>query len=100
MTPFEEDLKKALAKCEPPDGFTERLAERIASLPARKASPMSWRWAAVAAAAAILFGGVAREHQHHMEGEAAKEKLLVAMRITSSKLQQAQQQIEEVERKQ
>jgi hypothetical protein len=35
-----------------------------------------------------------------MEGEAAKEKLLVAMRITSSKLQQAQQQIEEVERKQ
>jgi len=100
MTPFEEDLKRALAKCEPPDGFTERLAERIASLPPPKAAPIYWRWAAIAAAVAILFGGVASEHQHNVEGEAAKEKLLVAMRITSSKLQQAQQQIEEVERKQ
>jgi len=100
MTPFEEDLKRALARCEPPDGFTERLAARIAALPPRKSSPPYWRWAAVAAAAAMLFSGVAYQHQHQLEGEAAKEKLLIAMRITSSKLQQAQQRIEQVERNQ
>jgi type VI protein secretion system component VasF len=97
MTPFDADLKKALARVEPPDGFTERLATRIAALPPRRRTPVYWRWAAVAAAAAVLFSGVSYEHERQMRGEAAKEKLLLAMRITSSKLQQAQQRIEEVE---
>jgi hypothetical protein len=96
MTPFEEDLKKALARVEPPDGFTERLAARIGALPARKRPPVYWRWVA-AAAAAVLVSGVSYEHERQARGEAAREKLLLAMRITSSKLQQARQQIEEVE---
>jgi len=97
MTPFEEDLKKALAPVDPPDGFTERLAARIAALPPRKHPPIHWQWATAAAAAAMLFSGISYEYQHHLKGEAAKEKLLLAMRITSSKLQLAQHQIEEVE---
>jgi len=97
MTPLEEDLKKALARVEPPDGFTERLAARMGAMPARKRPPVYWRWAAAAAAAAVLFSGVSYEHERQARGEAAKEKVLLAMRITSSKLQQAQHQIEEVE---
>jgi hypothetical protein len=98
MEPFEEELKRALTRCEPPDGFTERLAARIAALPPGKKQPSFWHWTTAAAAAALLFTGAAVEHQREMRGETAKAKLLVAMRITSSKLQQAQKRIEEVER--
>jgi hypothetical protein len=103
MTPFEDELKKALARCEPPDGFTERLAARISALPRRRSSSLNsvvWRWAAIAAAVLVLLSGAVfqREHEREIKGEEAKQQLLVALRITSSKLQQAQQQIREVER--
>ncbi len=102
MTPFDEELKRALARVEPPEGFTERLAAKIGALPVqakRSAMQSWWRWAAVAAALLVMVGGAAfeREHQREVEGQAAKEKLLVAMRITGAKLQHAHQQILEVE---
>jgi negative regulator of sigma E activity len=100
MSSFEDDLKKALARVEPPEGFTERLAARIAALPRRNRPTLYWRWAAIAATVTVLFSSLAYQHQRQVQGEAAKEKLLVALRITSSKLQHTQQRIEEIERNQ
>jgi hypothetical protein len=104
MSSFEEELKRALARVEPPEGFTERLAARIASMPPSKAPlskrPVYLRWAAIAATAVMIFSGLAYQHQRQVQGQQAKEKLFVALRITSSKLQQTQQQIKHVERNQ
>ena len=102
MTPFEEEVKKALDRCEPPEGFTERLAARIAALPAarKRGVNTSWSWAAAAAAMMLLVGGAAVEKRYEQarKGEMAKQQVLLAMRITNAKLQQAQERIRQVER--
>lgn len=104
MTPFEEELKRALARREPGEGFTERvLARAAASEPVQN----RWRWFGwtrawvVAAAMALLLlpvsGVLYRHHERTVRGQAAKQQLLLALQITGSKLQQVQKQVSKVE---
>lgn len=98
MTPFEEELKRALSRQEPSAGFTERV---LAQLPSTKPKPnqwLTWRLAAAAAAALLLAGTTAyRQHEHILQGEAAKRQLLLALRITGTKLQETQQRVNQIE---
>lgn len=104
MTPFEAELKRALARREPDDGFTERVLARAA---AEEAPPNRRRWFGwartwvVAAAMALLLlpvGGVIyRHHERVVRGQEAKQKLLLALQIAGSKLQQVQKQVLKVE---
>jgi hypothetical protein len=103
MTPFEEQLKEALARKEPPQGFANRVLEKTRAQQAGVRQAIrawwfrrTWGWRlAPVMAALILVSGVAmyREHERTVQGELAKEKLLIGMRIAGSKLHEAQQQV-------
>jgi hypothetical protein len=104
MTPFEEELKRALARREPSADFTQRVLTKVAAAPEKAGTwqwfdaVRAWRLAAVAAAVLAVAGGtVYEQHERELRGEEAKRKLLVAMRIAGSKLQEAQERVKEVE---
>lgn len=106
MSQLEENLKRALQRIDPPAGFTERVLARAAQ--AEREEPKSipqWarffgtggpRWAAACAVCVLLAAsGALYEHDlQRRRGEAAKEQLMLALRITGSKLQIAQQSLQ------
>ncbi len=106
MTPLEEELKKALSRREPSAGFAARVLARTDQQDSEKAARTgsllrklrSWRLVPVLAALLFMTGGIAyQQHEREVRGEAAKQQLLVAMRIAGSKLHDAQLAVREVE---
>ena len=94
MDRLEEQLRHALARKEPPDGFA---AKAIAAAGRRR--EWSWHgWAAqgIAAAAVLIMAGGLAYRQH--EGEVAKKQVMEAMRITAAKLNRIQVRVREMER--
>ena len=129
MSRLEEDLKQALAREEPAPQFADRVMARIAASraeprpepPARRVGswrrlaeffqPVRTKWA-LAGAALCLSGMVAygahrfyeyqRQQQAQaemIEGERAKEQVLLALRIASAKLNVAQRKVLESSQK-
>jgi hypothetical protein len=109
LNPIEELLKNALRRQEAPPDFTEQVLARIAepnSVPHARRDPW-WsiftqpllRWAAISATAtSLLIGGI---HYHNVrreraKGEAAKQQLMLALRIAGSKLQLAKAKVNEI----
>ena len=83
---LDEELRRALARQEPPDGFAERVMARRARAP--------WgtrRWLAAAAMVVVVAGaaGVWREHR----GNQAKQELLLALRLASAPVHHVQSEI-------
>ncbi|MBV9759100.1 MAG: hypothetical protein JO340_00935 [Acidobacteriaceae bacterium] len=109
MTRFEEQLKEAMARREPSGDFTARVlakANREAAGGAGNSwrdwfrAPMAWRFAGAAACAVLLAtsGSVMYEqHERAARGEAAKDKLMTAVRIAGVKLQQVHRHVLQVE---
>jgi hypothetical protein len=114
MSRFDDELKSALRRQDPPQGFADRVLARAAEQgtrevkPARRewlkifAQPLRWpvlRWAAVAAvSAALVLGGVHYRNvqRERARGEAAKERLLLALRIAGNKLQLARTRVDQI----
>jgi hypothetical protein len=96
---LEQELKKALQRVQPPAGFAERVLARAAKEKTQGARPRpwlqrfgtaGWRWAAVGAlCAALAISGLVYHQERQKQGEQAKEQVMLALRITSSKLQAA-----------
>jgi hypothetical protein len=101
MTPFEEELKQALQRQEPPADFTARVLARCTEERPKHVSGF-WRMGLVAAAALLmLVGGTAyQQREHEAKGLAAKRQLLLAVRIAGTKLQEVQQRVKESEQEQ
>jgi hypothetical protein len=106
MTPFEEELRKALARREPGEEFVSQVLGQVEAKRATtiKAQPFGWsgtwwRFAfALVLLAAVLISGLAyRQHERVSRGEMAKKQLLLAMRITGSQLRQAQLRVKKIE---
>ena len=102
---IEKDLKDALTRKSPPAGFTEEVMRRItvedrrSRLSGRTALPVVHRWRAVAAATlltAVIGGWAAHQVAERREGERAKEEVLLALRITSEKLSDAREHVNEI----
>jgi hypothetical protein len=101
---FEQELRRALRPVDPGDDFTRAVMARIQSpnvvdLPRVRAQPKLHRalpWAPAAAAASLLVA-IVMTHQHRKEeqelaeGMRAREELLLALRVTSEKLDIAYQ---------
>lgn len=109
MKDFDQELKQALRRCEPSEGFADRVLARLENQRPQtayrpKVRLLHWpvlKWA-VAAVVIISIGiGVGyRVHQQEIEKAnalAAKQQVLLALRITSSKLRVAKQKVKSVE---
>ena len=99
----DDELRHALRRVEPPVGFAERVLQRAAERgapdlaaprnPMRRALGRAMvRWAAAAALAVAVTGGVwyRAEQRRQAQGEDARRQVLVGLRIASSKLQVVQ----------
>lgn len=98
----EEDLRRALRRKDPGQAFTQRVMARInqkdasISAPHRMRNPLQrlgWRLAVrptlavVIAACLVLAASVGLlQYRHYREGEIARQKALLALRIANEKL--------------
>ena len=110
MSRLEDELKKALRRVEPPAGFADRVLARAATAGTRETNVVrdgglgvsgmgGLRWAAACAMCiALAASGVLYEHDlQRRRGEEAKDKLMLALRITGTKLQIAQESLKEID---
>ncbi|HEX7359549.1 MAG TPA: hypothetical protein VF283_03560 [Bryobacteraceae bacterium] len=103
MTPFEAELKRALARREPSEDFSARVLARtqekkVGQTIAFRLPGRLLTWALAAALLLALGGGVAyQRHERAVRGQTAKRQLLLAMQIAGSKLHYARQQVMQVE---
>jgi hypothetical protein len=107
MSRLDDALRELLKREDPGPEFTERVLARAAAEPRTERSwwrrlaagfrPPKLRWAMAGALACVLVvaSGVRYEREQRLkaEGEAAKQQLLLALRIAGSKLQVAQAKV-------
>src|SRR3954463_15623469 len=84
---FENEIKQALTRVSPPDGFAERVLDR---LPAPAPKNSRWR-APLAIAAMIALGASFTFYRHYQQEERehiqkAQQQLAFALRLTAKKL--------------
>jgi hypothetical protein len=102
MSCLENELRKALRRQDPPEGFVERTLAKAAMAQRHKQigffSGRMLRWAMVGAACLALTFVTLEHRQKEIErtqGEAAKEQLIFALRVAGSTLQFAQSKIQQ-----
>lgn len=112
MKELDDELRDLLRREEPPAGFAERVLRRAEeqSYPQAVARPVSrvamWRrplvgLAAAAALVAAVAGGIQyrsfeQARAERAAGEAAKQQVIEALRITAGTLQLVQEKVREV----
>jgi len=99
---LEEELRNAMRREEPPEGFAGRVLAQV-----QETKQSAWtgifalrnlRWAlAGAMCLALAVAGIEykRAQDEHARGEAAKQQLMLALRITADKLQLAQEKVQQ-----
>ena len=104
MSRLDDALKQALRRREPPEGFAERVLARAAEQPVRRSRwevvgswfrMPRWQLAGAVAALVLIVGGSQyyREQQQRVQGEEAREQVLLALRIAANELHVAQQKV-------
>jgi hypothetical protein len=107
MDRMEDELRSALRREEPDAGFAERVLARVDrdKVQPRRSSWLSdWfrvpvmRYATVAALCTAFVIGIdyQQERRTRVQGEEAKQKLMLALQITSSKLELTRVKLREV----
>ncbi len=91
MTPFEDDLKKAMAREEPPEGFAGRVLAAAAPRSAARRGGR-FRWVAALAAGLVLTTAGGIEYREY-QGRLAKERVLIAVRIAGKEWNKAQRKV-------
>jgi hypothetical protein len=104
---FDDQLRAALKRQDPPEGFAERVLARAQAptatrLPSRRAW-LAWlppwprqAWVAVGAVAALLLVTSGVQYQRRRQGELAKQQVMLALQIAGSKLNYVQQKTLEI----
>ena len=116
MDHLEEQLKKALERREAPPWFEARVLDAVTSGAAEPIRTRWWsdwrtsgnlRWVTALVAGLVLGAGVTLRYEtvvqeraalERAEGEAAKARLELALRITRVKLEKIQQKVAETQR--
>lgn len=96
---FESELRASLRRKSPPPGFTESVMRAIAAEQQRPRSGMRRAgWLAVAATVLVasIGGWTAHRVEKRREGERAKEQLMLALHVTSKKLRDTQQHVQDI----
>lgn len=91
---MEESLRRNLRLREPSEGFAERLMVRLPKQETRR-RVIAWPQWKMAVAASLIAAAAVGGYAHHrqVEGERAREQVLLALRITHSTLDAVQQKI-------
>ena len=99
MNQFERDLRESLRRREPPADLAAKVLARTRDTEVR--SVFSWRWLAIAALVVLMVGGTLfiQEQQRQVENERAKEQLMVARRITGSKVKEVQGRLNAIQQR-
>jgi hypothetical protein len=82
---FDEELRRELARVEPPSGFADRV---MANLPQKRGHERFWL-GAVAAGLAVLFtvGGIEQNHrERRMQAEKTHREVVFALSLAAQKL--------------
>ncbi len=105
MEPLERQLKDALRHEEPSGDFAARVIARVEQERDRRpwwrslfAAP-SLRWATAVVLCVLVIGGVVyqrEEAQRRAEGEAAKQQVMLALRIAGTKVKLAQDRVQQM----
>lgn len=94
---FQQMLRDALRARAAPSGFAERVMARAHSQPRRRGLaqfPSSLRAIAAVVLLSIAVGGYfVHQHQRRIAGERARQQVLLALRITSTTLQDVRNRI-------
>ncbi len=102
MSRLDDALRNAMRREDPGPDFTARVLARAAEQPARRGwwaalTTGGMRWAAAGALACVLVVGGALESIHERrveaEGQAAKQQLMLALRIAGGKLNLAREKV-------
>jgi len=103
MNRLEDELRNALKRVEPPDGFAQRTLTRAVAARQQPRIGMfmqpAFRWALTGAMCLLLaVAGIEyrQTKQEQARGEAAKAQLMLALRITAGKLQLAQDRVRQI----
>jgi hypothetical protein len=98
MSPFERDLRESLRHREPPSGFAEKVLARSRESAVRHTARP---WLAAAAAIVLMIGGgiFVEQQRQQAKDEKAKEQLMVALRITGSKLRDVQERLSTIQQR-
>lgn len=84
---LEDQLRNALQRQDPPEGFAERVIGRAA----RQRTPR-WVWPALAAIAAAVMLSIAGEYRRAQE-ERAGQQAIMAIRMVADELNMAQNEV-------
>jgi hypothetical protein len=92
---LEDQLRAALRRQEPPDGFAERVLARLPDKPVRRPAAFAGigPWLAMAAVLVLVFAGALswrseRERRQMAAAQQAKQELIYALELTTSELQE------------
>ena len=113
MKLFDEELRRAFRRVEPPPGFVEGVIFKIRQSPEAHFSfrrvfssffrHSGLRWAAASGLACVLAIAAVLQHRQHVqariEGEAAKAQARVALQIASAELNAALRDLERLDRR-
>jgi hypothetical protein len=102
MKDFEDQLREALRPPDAPAGFANRVLARIPeSYPVSPRPTLTRRVALWAAAVLVFAGSIAGLQFEHLRAERARglearEKVMLALRITGTKLNRAQSHVRQI----
>ena len=98
MNQCERDLHESLRRREPPADLAAKILARTSST--HVPGTFTWKWLAVAAAVVLMVGGaILVEQQRRAESEKAKEQLMIAFRITGSKVRDIQARLDSIQKR-
>jgi len=99
---LETDLKDALRRVPAPEGFANRVLERVRSEERRPTRSPWWRAIAATVLLAAILGGWGAhemiERRQERKGQRAREQVLLALRITGEKVAHAQRGVRHITR--
>jgi len=83
---LEDELRRALAREDPPDGSAERVLARR-----ERGTSSARRWLAAAAMVVVAAGAAGAWRQH--QGNQAKQEVMLALRLASAPMDRIQSEI-------
>jgi hypothetical protein len=97
VSDLEDELRAALRRMDPPEGFAERVLARTAVARRSRGRSVIVRlaWAATLIVVLGTGGHLYQKRQERIRGERAKQEVVLALRLVARELDHAMQKVQE-----